>query len=165
MTMSQLSLQQELVLQQKYQQLQIVLQAGDSLDRKGMTLLQASGLIVTLGTVLSISGFVATHPSPIFMFGIGIAFVAFLLMVWLSAQAWLPRDMEVPGTRNWDEIFQDYIYEDADQCFQQILADTIESISLNNIANLLKGERIRWSVYLLIAQVGGLLLASVLVSL
>ena len=119
MTMSQLSLQQELVLQQKYQQLQIVLQAGDSLDRKGMTLLQAGGLIVTLGTVLSISGFVATHPSPIFMVGIGIAFMAFLLMVWLSVQTWLPRDMEIPGTRDWDEIFQNYIYEDADRAFSK----------------------------------------------
>lgn len=163
--MSQLTLQQDLVLQQKYVSLQAALQAGDSLDNKGMSLLQAGGLIVTLTTVLSISGFVSANPTPVLLLGVGVAFVAFLTMVYLSIQAWLPGKVNMPGTRDWDEIFNDYINEEPDKCFEQVLADTTESITLIEEANQRKGQRVRWSAYLLIAQVAGLLITSIIVSL
>ena len=163
--MSQLTVQQELVLQQKYASLQAVLQAGDSLDNKGMSLLQAGGLIVMLTTVLSIAGFVSANATSILLLGVGVAFVAFLLMIYLFIQVWLPGKINMPGTRDWAEIFNAYVNEEPGKCFEQVLADTIESITLIEEANQRKGRRIRWSAYLLVTQVGGLLVASVLVSL
>ncbi len=163
--MAQLTVQQELVLQQKNAQVQAVLHAADNLDSKAAGLVQAGGLIVALSSAVSISGYIAANPSPIILIALAVAFLAFMLMLVFAIQAWLPRTVEMPGTRNWDEIFNDYINEEPDKCFEQVLADAIEAIRQIDDLNLRKAQRVYWAAWLLGAQVAGLLIASVFVSL
>lgn len=148
--------QQDLLLAQKYLQVQAMQQASDSLDNKANALLQVSGLIVALSSVVAIPGFVFDNPTTGVKIGIGVAFVAFAFMVGLSLLAALPNKIELPGTLDWDELYQNYVLETPDGCFEHLLSDCVQSIEQIKGQNARKANLVRLSAGLFIVLLIGL---------
>ena len=160
--MAELTKQQEMLLEQKYINLQSVSAAGDHLDGKAMGLLQTAGLIIALTAVVSVpSAFRATTMGIGPVIGISIAFLAFVAMISFATWAWWPRSYGTPGTLDFDEISERIINQDVDQSFSNILGDCIDAIEWNQDINLRKARLVRWSAFLLIAQVIGLFMAAI----
>jgi hypothetical protein len=148
--------QQDLVLAQKYLQVQGLQQASDSLDNKANALLQVSGLIVALSSVVAIPGFVIDTPTTGVKIGIGVAFVAFAAMVGLSLLAALPNKLELPGTLDWHDLHQNYVFETHDGCFAHLLSDCVQSIEQIRAQNARKATLIRVSAGLFVVLLLGL---------
>jgi hypothetical protein len=154
--------QQSLLLEQQYKALEMIDQANASLDTKATQLLQGSGLIVALIGVLSFPSFATSHPTPLMKVGIAVAFFAFLMMVGLSILAWSPRDYHLPGSVDWDEMYKKYILVDGKSSFGQVLSDCARAIELSRVINIRKGKMVYWSAFLLIVQIGGLMILALL---
>ena len=153
----EVSPQRQLVLEQKYRMFENSIQVGDHLDSKASGLLQAGGLVIALTGVVKIPGFVA-NPDLWGIIGIAVAFFAFAGMVLLAVLAWSPADFGHPGNTNWDEIFTDYIHQDVDACFDQILADLLEAIERSAKRNRSKAGYVTWAAGLFAVQILGVLL-------
>lgn len=156
-----LNIQQSLLLQQKYQALEIINQANDSLDKKAATLLQASALIVALTGVLSIPGFIRTdNPVAWAKVGIAVAFLLFAGMIILSAIAWFPKGYYLPGSLDWDwdELYKQYLLVDSDSSFNQVLRDCTVTIERLKVLNYHKGLLLKISAGLFVVQIIGLMI-------
>jgi hypothetical protein len=156
------SFQQSLLLEQKYRALEMIDQANNSLDTKATQLLQASGLIVALVSVLSIPSFVTSRLTHLMEAGIAVAFLVFVLMIGLSILAWSPGKHVIPGSADWNEMYNRYILVDSERCFDQILSDCTEAIESSKSANSRKGDLLKWSASLLVVQIGGLMMIALL---
>jgi len=148
-----------LLLEQKYKILQIFDQANDSLDSKATQLLQAGGLIVALVTALSFSTFFASPGSTTSAkAGIAVACLAFVGMIGLSIAAWSPKESGAPGSLDWAQMYDRYILVDDETCYNQILSDCTEAIASSKAVNIRKGNLVKWSAFLLVLQLGGLVI-------
>ena len=155
-----LNIQQSLLLQQKYQALEIINQANDGLDKKAATLLQASALIVALTGVLTIPGFIRTdNPVAWAQVGIAIAFLLFAGMIILSTIAWFPQSTYLPGSLDWDwnELYYQYLLVDSESCFNQVLRDCTITIERLKVLNSRKGVLLKVSAGLFVVQIIGLM--------
>ena len=152
----EVSPQRQLVLEQKYRMFENSVQVGEHLDSKASALLQAGGLVIALTGVVKIPGFVA-NPDLWSTIGIAIAFFAFAGMVLLAVFAGLPSDFGHSGNTNWDEMFADYIHQDVDACFDQILADLLEAIERSVQRNRSKARYVTWAAVLFAVQILGVL--------
>lgn len=133
------------------------IQVGDHLDSKASALLQAGGLVIALTGVVKIPSFVA-NPDLWGIIGISLAFLSFAGMVLLAVIAGLPSSFGHSGEIKWDEIFADYIDQDVDACFNQILADLLEAIERSAKRNRSKAGYVAWSSGLFAVQIVGVLL-------
>ena len=79
------------------------------------------------------------------------------IMVLLAVFAGLPSDFGHSGNTNWDEMFADYIHQDVDACFDQILADLLEAIERSVQRNRSKARYVTWAAVLFAVQILGVL--------
>lgn len=155
--MDELTTQQRLVLDHKYRSFEMSKLTGDHLDSKASTLLQSASFIIALIGALKIPD-VFTSPSGWALLGLGVAFLAFAGMLLLALLAWRPSTVNLPAPQDWDFLFDRYVYEDAEGCFVQILADLNDATDTSIDRNAAKARFVTWSVWLFMVQIAGLLL-------
>lgn len=153
----QLSVQQQLVLEQQYKALERFTQTGDHLDGKAMAIFQAGSLIITLTSAVSLPAFVSQPATLPMRVGLIIAFGAYLLMLLLALLAWLPSKSLTPGTPDWDNLFREYLYQDATTCFDKVLSNIVDSSAAHIKRNKWKANCVRGSAILLAVQIAGIL--------
>jgi len=158
---STLSIQQQLVLNQLVEMLREVNRSGEHLDGKATTLLQSGALVVALTGALQFSPSIFADTLWA-RGGIALAFVSFAAMIVLAVQAWLPRTHHLPGTTNWDALHQQYLYSSADDSYARMLSNYAGTVDALIAINAQKGNLVRRSAVLLVAQIGGLLLAALM---
>jgi hypothetical protein len=151
--------QYQLVLEQQYFGLSQLYQANDHLDDKALSLLQAAGLILALVGALEIPGFVATsEPALWAKVGISLGFAAFVAMVVTVALAWRPGASHLPGTQDWNKVYDKYVTVELNHSFDKVLVDAMEVYDRIAAINIVKAKRLRWAVWLFLLQIIGLLI-------
>jgi uncharacterized membrane protein YagU involved in acid resistance len=157
--------QHKVILQQKQQALNMVDNANESLDGKALKIFQASSIIIAIAGLLVSPQFAGLTISSAPIVLIGVIFMAFVLMIWFSIIAVQPKRHHIPGTQNWEKLFTQYICEDIESTFNQVLSDYIKTIDILLEANNTKAKLVRASAFLLMLQVSvllGLLFLSIL---
>jgi hypothetical protein len=155
-----LTTQQQLVLERTRWMLDAKEKTRDALDAKAATILQSSSLVIVLTGAVGIST-MATEYASSWMLGVVVfAFFVFLLMLICALWAWKPSVHSLPGSTDWDTLYNDYINEDADTCFSKVLSDTLNSIEKNHKYNEQKSRLVSWAGWLFAAQVAGILIAA-----
>lgn len=154
----QMSVQQQLVLEQRYKALDLHTLTGDHLDGKAQTLLQAGSLIIGLSSAVTIPTFVYQPPNVWAQSGIAIAFVAFGAMLLSSLNAWTPSKTTIPGENDWNELFDKYLYESTTGCFDKVLSDLVYTINRLHERNARKARLVILSTWLLAVQIVGILI-------
>lgn len=148
--------QKSLVLEQRYKALEMAERAIDSLDAKAVALLQSGGILVALSSFFGGTTVVNEASRDFYWLVLLLAVfsaIAFVIMIVFLVVAWHPADAEVPGTNNWDKIFDEYIHTTEEACFNQILADcTGVYEEMCDIARR-KAKVIDFSVWLFVAQI------------
>lgn len=157
---SDYSPQEKLVIEQRYYGLSKMDEANDALDNKALSLLQASGFILTLVSALRLPGLMTT-PSLWVWLPVSVGFLTFLVMVGLSLAAWFPRTSGTPGRFDFDEIYDKYVVADRDNCFHQVIADFLGAYEILLDANKRKTSTLRWAVILFGVQTAALFAALV----
>lgn len=148
--------QQAMILDQQHRMLDTRSATGDQLDAKAGSLLQAGGLVIALAGAVNLPGFVS-QPSALGTLGIAIAFGAFAGMVVCAALAWAPSKYAIPGTSDWEEIFQDYLFLPVDGCLEQVLIDLISTTKIHETRNRAKSRYVAWATWLFAVQIVGVL--------
>ena len=77
--------------------------------------------------------------------------------------AWRPADHLLPGSTDWDTMFDRYISCPVDDAYNLALANLLDATAYN-LAQPAKAELVTLAGWLLIAQVGVLLLAGLMLS-
>ena len=149
--------QQQLVLEQRQKALDIHIQTGDHLDGKAATIMQAGGLLIALSGAVRIPAFIYNPPSLSPQIALTIAFGAYLAMLLLSLWAWMPSKSVSPGRNDWDWLYNSYISEGIDRCFEQILSDLVCSIDGQLDRNRHKARNVIIATWLLAIQLIGIL--------
>lgn len=157
-----LSTQQELVLAECRMAFERLDQAADMLDSRTMGLVQASALLLALVGVVRLPGFVTGPVNGWQVAAVGVALLAFAGMIGLLLLALLPRVYVLPGSLDWDELFNDYVNVSEDDCFAQVLNNLIKATEERQAVNGRKGLCLRWAIVLFIVQIVGLLSVSML---
>lgn len=157
-----LSPQKRMVLEHKYKRFETSMQTGDLLDGKATTILQSGGFLVGLTGAVSIATKMGENPTGYALAGLAIAFLAFALMILLALWSWFPSNYKAPGTNDIDEIYKNYLGVDSDICFQQILMDVLSATEFSMARNKRKARQVKMATWLLIAQVVGILVVSIL---
>lgn len=160
--------QQGLVLEQKYKLMETVQSANQALDDKANSLLQTGGVVVGLVATFTLSDLALlvrgdnTVGIPIIsQISIAAAFILFLLSIWLYRQAQSPMAYDLPGSTDWDRIFNSYLYATPEACFDKVLSDLINSIDSMKELNSRKAIHIDRLGWLLLFQVAFLSVAVV----
>lgn len=157
-----LSAQQTLVLEEKRLMLSMLDGARDTLDARGLGLVQAAGLVLVLAGVVRLPGFVlAPVDQGWALAAVAVAFLAFGGMVGLFLGAMAPLVYTLPGTLDWDELGERYLGAEEEDCFNQVLSNLIEAIEKMMAVNRRKGRCLRWAIGLFLVQVVGLLAMAV----
>lgn len=151
------TLQFNLVLQQKYNALNMMDRSNDLLDDKASKIFQSSSLIIALTGLLA-SPFIGASLSGIPLLLVSIIVVAFMVVIGLSIASVSPKIHYIPGSQNWKANFEKYVLVNAENTFQQVLSDCIETIDLLSKTNSIKAKYVRVSASLLIMQIGALLI-------
>ena len=89
----------------------------------------------------------------------------FMAMIACIVMAWRPADHLLPGSTDWDTMFDRYISCPVDDAYNLALANLLDATAYNLARNRQKAELVTLAGWLLIAQVGVLLLAGLLLSL
>lgn len=151
--------QYQLTLEQQYYGLSQLYQANDHLDNKALSLLQAAGLILALVGALEIPNFITTNEPVLWAkIGIGIGFAAFVLMVITITTTWTPKEVHLPGSQDWDKVYDDYVTVKLERSFDQHLVNILDAFERAALVNSTKSARIRVAVILFVFQVSGLLI-------
>lgn len=151
--------QQGLVLEQRYKLLEYLVNANSNLDSKASALLQTGGVVVGLVAATSLPSFAQLIRSSSFtstlasQFSISIALLLFLASIWLYRDALSPRGYGVPGSSDWDETFNNYLYAKPVACFDKVLVDLLRAIKTNEELNHKKAELVTRLGWLLLVQV------------
>lgn len=151
------SRQQELILEQKYFVLNLVMQAGESLDRKGMGMMQAAGVLLALAGVIRLPAFVLGPVNGWQAGAVGVAFLSFAGLLGLTLWAWRPGRYALPGVSDRGELQEVYLGAEEEDAFLQVLGDCVDAIEAQRQANGWKARRVRWAMVLFVVQVVGLL--------
>lgn len=156
-----LSVQESLLLQQRYYSLSQLDQANSSLDNKAMALIQAASLIFALIGALQFPDAIHDHTVHV-LAAIAASFLIFMAMVFFLTKVWSPGDYALPGTNDWDKMFSDYLWVDGDKCYTQILDNCTEAYARLKCSNKLKARRLTIAVYLFLLQIAGLLVIALI---
>lgn len=156
-----LTTQQQLALEQTRNLYNEVNRTGEHLDGKANAIIQAGGLIVAVtGATALPSLATAAAPLPV-LAGLAVAFVIFIAMIWCAVTAWRPVNHELAGSANWNNVFDLYISREADDAYNQVLQNLIESATTNRAANERKARYVTAAAWLLALQVAGILALAV----
>lgn len=155
---SDLSPQHKLLIEQQYFSLTQIDRANEQLDTKALQLLQISGLILALVGALEMPSFIIGDPTLLAMIGIAIGFLSFLGMIALLMLTVTPATSYVPGTQDWDKIYDKYITVELVDSYDKILMDCLHAFDKLSILNQHKANNLRWAVGLFLFQVVGLLI-------
>lgn len=159
---TQLSVQQQMLLEQRYKRFDYSMQAGDHLDAKASTLLQSSSIVTGLTGALAFSAFTSQPNSVLQVAALSFAFLLFLGMILAALVAWLPSSFEIPGSGDWDELFNRYIHQDLRVCYDQLLVDVEYAHQLSSKRNSRKTTLIKLSCCLFALQIVGILVLAIL---
>lgn len=157
---SDFSPQEKLVIEQRYYGLSKLDEANDALDNKALSLLQASGFILTLVSALRLPGLVTT-PSLWVWLPVLAGFVTFLAMLGVTLAAWFPRTSGTPGKFDFDVIYDKYVDVDRNECFHQVVADFLGAYEILLDANKRKVTALKWAIILFGVQIAALFAALV----
>lgn len=152
-----LTTQQQLVIEQAQRLYDTVDHTGEHLDGKASTVLQAGSLIIALTSATTLPSLVAGTSAPWVLPGLAIGFLAFIGMTICAILAWHPSDHKLVGEPNWDSFYDNYISKEKDEAVSQILSNLAASTAHNMAANARKARYVTWAVWLLVAQVAGIL--------
>jgi hypothetical protein len=160
---SDLTPQQRLVLEQQFYRLAQIDRANEHLDSKALSLLQSAGLILALIGVLRIPGVITQEvPSVWAWVGIAVSFLAFMGMVGLMVVTWSPVDNPVPGTQDWDKLYDEYIDVDRNTTYSKILSNYLDAYELSYKTNQRKAKMLQGANILFLILIGGLLVLALL---
>ncbi len=160
--MSELTTQQQMVIEQQYRRYDVVERTGEHLDSKAATVLQAGAIIIALTSVVSLPAVVRSPAPPLLaLIGIMVAFGLFFGMIICAILAWRPSGHKQNGAATWDEAFDAYINENPERCFDQVLSDLLGSTAANMTRNERKARYVTASAWLLALQVAGILALAV----
>lgn len=159
---SDLTPQERMVLELQYQNLAWLDRANEKLDDKALGLLQASSLIIILVGALQFPGFIRGEVPLLAKLGIGFGFVVFLLMVYFISKTWSPTDSPMAGPREWNELYNEYIFKDRETAYNRILAGYDKSQTMMLELNARKARSLQGAIFLFILQIGGLLAVAML---
>ena len=156
--------QQQLVIEQQQRYYDAVDRTGEHLDGKASDLLQSGSLVITIAGLATLLGPQSARTP----WGVG-ALIAvallFMAMIACIVMAWRPADHLLPGSTDWDTMFDRYISCPVDDAYNLALANLLDATAYNLARNRQKAELVTLAGWLLIAQVGVLLLAGLLLSL
>lgn len=167
-----LTYQESLLLQQRYNLLNGLIEANKQIDSKSLSLLQASAIIIGLISVFTASDFagMASQLVPNFSSNYYIwlnlikvissisSFLSFIIMTLFTIKSLNPRGYEMPGSSDWEIAFTDYLYESKENCFKNILYSLSISIKSLEKLNDYKADWLTVSGYLLIFQITALMI-------
>ncbi len=160
--MSELTTQQQMVLEQQYRRYDVVESTGEHLDSKAATVLQAGAFVIALTGVVALPDVVRSPQPPVpVLIGIAVAFGLFLGMILCAIWAWRPAGHKQAGAVTWEEAFDAYINEDSDGCFRQVLSDLLGATAANMTRNERKARYVTAAVWLLALQVASILALAV----
>lgn len=151
-----MTVQQQLILQQKQTGLAMTADARTSIDNRASALLQASGLLLVLVGVVKLPDFVL-QPSTFATLALIVAFLAFAGMVALTLITLKPRVFPVPVTDDWDVISTRYLQASEEACYDQVISDLLAAIDMMEAINKRKAAYLKFSMLLFVVQIVGLL--------
>lgn len=140
--MERLTDSRRLILDQHYRHLSQLYKDNDTMDSKAMGLLYLTSLILIVLVVMSV------FADTVF---VGIASIPLGLTMMLVT-AWIPQNQFFPGTDDWDKIYEHYVNETDDTCFDQILSDCVETSDKLLVINNRKAKIIKISTVLFCLQ-------------
>lgn len=152
-----LTTQEELVLHDRRTTMQNVDAAGDHLDGKALGLLQAASLVLALAAIAGDLDWPSL--APVEQAGLGVALLAFGLMVGAVIVAWLPQPYWAPGERDWDEMVERYLRADTTAVYLQTISNYDNMVRRFEARNARKAGALMAGVGLFAVQVGALALA------
>jgi len=149
--------QYQLVLEQTHYRLAQIDRANEHLDTKALGLLQVAGLILALTGVLKFPD--ALYGADVLVkTGIAVGFLAFAGMILLTLLTWSPANIALPGSTDWEEIYDKYVTVQIEQTFDQVLQDSLATQHYLVELNRRKANCLKWSLLLFFIQLAGLLL-------
>lgn len=154
--------QQQIVLEEQYRKLAMRDGANDILDAKAGTIIQASGILVAVLSLLSIPNLIFDDPSVLAVTLAVVALVIFGIIVFLTLFSASPKDYETPGKDDMDTIVSRYLDVSESICYQQVLLDVATSSKQRAVINKQKAKDISIATWLLLVQV--VFLVSVLIA-
>jgi hypothetical protein len=158
---AELTLQQQLTLEMVRRQYDARIATRNKLDDKAGFILQSGGLVVTLTGAVSIPAMLTQSATGWALGGLAFAFLIFLAMILSALLAWKPSPHNLVGTHDWGKLFDDYINETPERCFERILSDLVGAIGDNSRRNERKAWLVQLAGWLFALQVTGILALAV----
>ena len=125
------------------------LRAWDSLDNKLIAIFAAGGFILAL--------FIAFKPETVLWYPV--PFAAYMVMVLLILLGLVPRTTRSPIRLDWETIWEEYLSENAENPYQQLVSNHLYALSANNRRGNLKVWLLIVSMLLLAIQISVVLIA------
>jgi hypothetical protein len=125
------------ILDQKYRLLDSLKDANRHLENKASGLVQTGGFV--LGLVAAF-GLVNTTRSTTSAWALGAAFLFFTLSLVALLWSLFPKGREYPGSSDWDDTFNKYLYKESDECFEQVLSNILSAIQNHEDADKEKSD-------------------------
>jgi len=142
------------LLDQKYTALAMVERANEHLDRKAIAVFQSGGLLLALSGLLTFS-----LPPTVAALAVIVSLLMFGAMLFVALLVWFPADIELPGAPDWDTVSEKHLTASPSESYDQLLSDVMYSFRVHQSVNRQKVRRVKIAVWLLAAQVAGLLVA------
>lgn len=136
--------------------------AGEHLDHKALSLVQAAGLILALVGALKLPGFTAIASPPAAIAALVIAFLAFTGLLASAFWAANPAKQPVPGTGENEPLFAKYLDANPKDAYLQILADYIGVTRRQMTINQHKAKLVAVGGGLFVLQIVALVSAALL---
>lgn len=140
---------QKLTLQEQIYSLDQIYRATEVVDEKAMVFLKLASLIWVLLV------FLATIK---IMWLILLFSAIMILMVYVS----LPTVSYHPGTSDWEQLYTEYVNQDSNACFDQVLSDYSETMVKMLEINECKSRIVRCSAILFCVQIIGVIIGIII---
>ena len=153
--MPELTRQQQIALDEHIRLLEHIIDSNDRLDDKAGLILQSGSLIIALTGAVTIPTFVSQPTTAWHYIALILAFLGFIGMLVFSILAWFPGESDSPGTRDFNEMTEKYLSVELNECYSQVLANTLNVAEKSYQHNRYKGNMVKIAACLLIAQIVG----------
>lgn len=159
-----LTAQQQLVIEQQQRYYDAVDRTGEHLDGKAAALLQVGSLVITIAGLATLLGPQPAR-SPWALGALAAVALLFMGMIACIVMAWRPADHKLPGSTDWDTMFDRYISCPVDDAYNLALVNLLDATAYNLARNRHKAGLVTLAGWLLVAQVGAILLAGLMLAL
>lgn len=124
-----LNYQQQTVMERVQRQLDVLYECNEALRKKTITVCTISTAIVG---IVSAAKFLPDHSTGFDVESILLSIVVFLsaLMYLFATAALLPGKAPIPGSRDTDELFDEFLVQDGETAFNNFLIDSCEACNI-----------------------------------